>query len=202
VTGSVETNLEAIHDGTITSLSGGAFDTVSQIMARMETCAHCGGSGRVEIDGDGTDADCGECCGKGVESGCDFFCDDCGKELGVIEIRGGVRICEDCERGEFDSKSVMALIDSLRHTIIAPLYAAMEAAKRADPPRRVTIDTVEQIPPSFFQLLHCEQDAQKLAFALENLRRHLVQEENARAPDRRGGGTWKGRGSVRQDSGK
>lgn len=71
-----------------------------------------------------------------------------------------------------NAESIKTLIDVLRHDIIAPLYTWIDEAK-SSPGRPIGAD----IPASFFQLLHCEQDANKLAFALENMRRHIVREE-------------------------
>lgn len=159
------------------SLPQGMKDITFPPASPPEYCDNCKGQGYIEIDGgDGPDStrECGPCCGTGLKDHCPPECRQCGDELGEVEVRGGVTICERCDRGRLSPNNVMALIDTLRHDIIAILYAWIEDAKHptdgSDAPRGA------DIPASFFQLLHCEQDANKLAFALENMRRHLVRE--------------------------
>lgn len=163
------------------SLPQGMKDITFPPASQQEYCDNCGGLGYIARDGadDAAQAECGECCGTGLVDGCPPECRQCGDELGEVEIRGGVTICERCDRGRLSPENVMALIDTLRHNIIAILYAWMEDAKRGDSPPGSDVGQL------FLQLLHCEQDAQKLEFALENMRRQLTR-ENADQQTREG----------------
>lgn len=95
---------------------------------------------------------------------------------GVEDIDFGIKEEGPAQFPVMTAESVMGLIDTLRHQIISVLYAWIEEAKHPSDGR--TLATGKEIPASFFQLLHCEQDANKLAFALENMRRHIVREKN------------------------